>query len=485
MNKETLKLKTKIMELSQNSNDIYMLLNMCILTNQVNLNNAKFTDDFINGVVENKDTFIGIPLCVNKFKLEGGMYNSLSHEFDQKTGQLKTQVIGAYSDYWTESDEDGTLKLMGSVKVYKRYPKVCEAMIELYEANELEMSCEVLVNGYSSIDGSVRSIGYEYDGNVNFLIGSAIVADPAEVRSKATLLIAEALEYDFKGGEEVENKLEVFNKGNEIRFHGEFESASLKYEDVGNQIYNLLNPINPKTSERQYNYWASDLYTDYVIVEEWYDYKVLWKIGYKIENDIVVLDADDLWVKGYKGFIPDGVVVSSILAENETLSAELNNKTTELNNQYKEEKQVTEEQIKELQEKVEAMEGKVTELEGTIVAQQEAIQTHVTKEAELASEIEGLTPFKEKYETAEREAKKAVLVEKFSKLLSEEVMKSEVVIASIESLDELSLNAVVVEHVSKELASKQQDKKEETVIVIAGKQEDLIQENVLQKYGIN
>lgn len=475
MKQETLTLTSKVLELNQSSNDVFMLINMCILTNDVNLNNAKFTDDFINGVVENKETYIGIPLCVNKFKLEGGMYNSLSHEFDQKSGQLKTQVIGAFSDYWTETDEDNTLKLMGSVKVYKRYPKVCEAMIELYEGNELEMSCEVLVNGYENIDGNVRSIGYEYDGNVNYLIGSAIVANPAEVRSKATLLIAEALNNDFEGDENLEgNKVEKFNKGNEIAYHGNLESASLKYEDVGNQIYNILNPINAKTSERQYNYWISDLYVDYVIVEERYDYANLWKIGYKIENDIVILDAEENWVKGYKGFIPEGVVVASILAENETFSAELNIKITELNNQYKEEKQLTEEQIKELQEKAEQLENKVATLEGTIVAQAETIKTHETKTTELSTEIESLKPFKEKYEVAEKEAKKAVLVEKFSKILSEEVMKSDIVVAAVNALDEVELNSVVVEQVTKELATKQPEVKEETVVVTASKNEDLI-----------
>jgi hypothetical protein len=494
---EQLSITPKVLEL-QETNDIYMTLTMCILSNKANLNNARFTDDFINGVVENKDSYIGIPLVANRTKLENGVYNNLSHEFDSKTGKLNTDAIGSFVDFWTDTEEDGTLLLMGSVRVYKRYPNVCNALLELYESGDLEMSCEVLVYGYESMEGKVRNIAYSYEDNVNSLFGSAVVSDPAEVRSRATLLVAEAFEKDLasqsEGGENVSEKNKqpetvVFNKGNEIRFHGT-ELSSLKFSDISSQIYNQLNPIDPKTGYREYEFWVCDLYNDYVLVEDWDDYSTLYKISYQVVNDTVVLDSQDKWIKGTKGFIPDGIDIDSLMVQQQNATIEIENKVNELNSQHKEVMQVTEEQIKQLQSKldeatakVEELNSKVSELNETIVSQEESKKALESQITELNSEVETLKPFKDQVETAEKQVKKDALVEKFSKLLSDEVMKSEAVLNAVEELNETELNSIVVAEVTKaktvEVASKT-----ETVIVSASTQEDLIPQSRREKlYG--
>jgi cell division protein FtsB len=483
---ETLQVKTKVTEIHQESNDIYMTLTMCILTNQVNLNNARFTDDFIDGVIANKESYVGIPLVVNKTKLENGVYNTLGHEFDSNSGELKTEVIGSFYDFWKETDDDGSTLLMGSVRVFKRFPAVCEALVELYESGDLEFSCEVLVYGYESVEGKVRNIAYTYDGQVNSLFASAVVSNPAEVKSRAFTLVAEALEKDLalKGGEIVADntpKTEVFNKGNKINFHGKIESSSLTFDEISNQIYNQLNPIDPKTGYRDYEYWISDIYNDYVIVEEWDDYNELYKIPYEVVNDTVVLAPEENWIKGTRGFIPDGVNIDSLLEAVNNASIEMENKINELNAAHKEVLQVTEEQIKELQEKVDALNKQVEELNSVVVSQKEEIVQLQNKEQELNQVIEDLKPYKEQVETAEKQAKKDALVGKFSKLLSEEVMKSEAVVNAIEALDEATLNSIVVAEVSKELASKSEDKKEKTVIVSARNQEDLVPQSRREK----
>ncbi len=483
--KEIISVKPNILNL-QEANDIYMELTMTILTNQTNLNNLKFTDDYINGVVENKERFIGIPLVANRSKLESGQYKKLTHELDKKTGLLMTDSIGSFVDFWSEEDEDGTLKLNGLVRVQKRYPNVCNAMLELYESDDLEFSCEIYAYGYAEMNKETneRTVNYEYNSQVNSLFGSCIVTYPAEPMSKASLLVAEAIEKDLpEGGEQVPEKtIETFNKGVEINFHGELETSALKLYDVSNAIYNLLNPLNPKNNTRKYNYYILDTYTEYVIVEDWNDYQTLYKISYKIENDMVTLDSQDNWVKGYRGFIPEGISIDDLLAEKATLSAELATKINELNELHKEEKNLTEQEIKELQEKatqlsakITELEGKITGLEGTIVEQATTIKDHETNETNLNNEIQTLKPFKEQVETAEKEAKKNVIVEKFSKLLSEEVMKSEVVVNAIEALDENALNSVVVSEVANEIASKStKEPKTKDVIVNARNQEDLI-----------
>lgn len=411
-----------------------MTLKMCILTNQANLNNALFTDDFIDGVITNKEKYIGIPLVANRTKLENGLFNVLSHEFDQKSGELKTDSIGSFVDFWDETDTDGSRLLMGTVRVLKRFPNVCNAIIELYDQGELEFSCEVLVFGYSDVTDSIRSISYVFEDQTNELFASCVVTNPAEPKSTATMLVAEALIKDLEGGVKL-SKTEIFNKGIEIKFHGSFESASLKYSDVADQIYNILNPIDPKTGYREYEYWVSDLYTDYVIVEDWNSYETLYKISYQIINDTVVLDTEDMWIKGTKGFIPDSIDSTS---ENELSSIVV---------AQKEEKVKMDEDMLKLQE----------------------------TNAELIKTNEALLVYKEKFEASEKQVKKDVLVEKFSKILSEESLKSEVVVKAFEELDEATLNSVVVSEVTKEIASKTTtDKKDVKVIVSARMQDDLV-----------
>jgi hypothetical protein len=302
---EKISLKSKILELNNESSDIYMTLNVCILSNQTNLNNVRFTDDFIKGVVINKSEYIGIPLVVNRKNLENGLYHKLSHEYDRRTGELRTDIIGSFVDFWEKESDDGALLLIGSARVPKRFPNVCKALIELYENGELETSCEVLVSEYENIEDGVRIISYR-GGK---LFGDCIVDSPAEVRAKAELLIAEAIDKDLKGGEQVNQ--DKYNKGIEIEVFADIEAFSLSFDEITGQVYNLLNPVDSK-GNRTYKYCILKFFNDFVIVEDWYNYDVLYKIPYKVEGESVVLSPENEWVKGRRGFIPDSADEVSI-----------------------------------------------------------------------------------------------------------------------------------------------------------------------------
>ncbi|MFL1672460.1 hypothetical protein [Paenibacillus dendritiformis] len=484
MKKEKIQLTPIILELNEEANDIYMELTMCILTNKANLNKARFTNDFIDGVIENQEKYIGIPLVASRFKLENGNYKSLSHEFNRRTGELNTDVIGSFTSFWKEEDDGGTIKLMGSAKIFKRYPNVCEAIKELYDDDSLRFSCEVLVAFYGDDEDDVRTIPYSDGTDVNELFGSCVVTSPAEVKSKADILIAEALIKDLTEGGEImgdQAKVEVFNKGVEIKYHGKLEISALKLEEVASQIYNLLNPINPKDNYRKYNYYIIDVYTEYVIVEDWNSYNQLYKISYKIENDTVILDAQENWISGYRGFIPDGVSIDDLLAERERLAAELASKIQELNEKNKEElaqmDEKMQEQLNELQAEVtklktdnKELSEKVDELNGVIVSQKELLDQKGQKEAELNSQIEELTKIKEQVELAQKEKARQELNEKYSKLLSKEVFESEDVKMAIEACDTSKLNELVVA----EIAKRNEDKKgKNEIVALASKQEDL------------
>lgn len=464
--KEILSIKPISLELNE-SNDIYMLLNIGILSNVANYNDAQFTDEFIEYIVSNKDTYIGLPLQVNKEKLENAEYDNLTHEL--VNGKLMTDSIGSFVDFWTETIDDATV-LMGSVKIWKRYPNTCNAILELYDNGDLESSCEVMVKEYKEItEDGIRIIDHADGGNA--FIGSAIVSNPAEARAKATLLVAEAYEKDLiieneeKGDVNVAEK-EVFNKGHKIQYKGKFETASLKYSEISNQIYNKLNPINAKTNGRQYNYYIHTIYNDHVIVEDWDDYEVLFKIPYSIENDEVIISPPDQWEQGKLGFIPDNTVeLANLLSEKEKKLSDVQDELSKVKNELASKEDTD-------------FDKKIKELNDTIVVQAENENKLKAEISELISDVENLKKYKEQVETAEKEAKLNELNDKYSKLLSEETFKSEEVQDAIRELNSEKLNEIVVSEVAKqknevEVASNANN----DVIVVASKQDDLIVKN--------
>ena len=484
MKNERISIKNKIFELNE-SNDIYMTLNFPILSNDVNYNNLQFTDDFINGVVENKDKYIGIPLVVNREKLESGEYDDLGHEL--KDGQLLTDQVGSHVDFWSE-EIDGALCLMSSIRVMKRFPNVCEAIVELYNNGDLESSCEVLVSDYLEItEDKVRKV--HYNGGKNIYIGSAIVSEPAESRSRATLLVAEAYKKDIeeKGDNILQDK---FNKGIDINYHG-IEVNALKLSNVSTQIYNILNPINPQNNSRQYNYYIRDVYVGHVICESERDYSELWKIPYTITNDQVIISTQEEWTKGSIGFIPDGVNLDELQTE----IVELNNKLLKLqeevnSNMNIEELQaelsLKETEVSEFKSKVDELEVKVTELNETIVSQESTKKELEVKVVELNSSVEELSKYKEQFEAAEKEVKVKELNEKYSKLLSEELMKAESTQTLINELKVTELNELVVSEVSKQKQEIEVNQKGDADVLISSKkQEDLLPNNVVSKYGLS
>lgn len=485
MKNERISIKNKTFELNE-SNDIYMTLNFPILSNDVNYNNLQFTDDFINGIVENKEKYIGIPLVVNREKLESAEYDKLGHEL--KNGQLLTDQVGSHVDFWTE-EIDGALCLMSSIRVMKRFPNVCNAIIELYDNGDLESSCEVLVSEYLEItEDKVRKV--HYNGGKNVYIGSAIVSEPAETRSRATLLVAEAYKKDI---EEKEGNclLKNFNKGNNISYHGSLEINALKLEDVSNQIYNKLNPIDAKTGDRKYNFWIRDIFVEYTIVEDWDNYKELYKIPYSIVNDEVILAEKTQWQKGYLGFVPEGLNIDQLQLEMVELNTEITKLKEEVhshmnNEELQAELSTKEVEIAEFITKVDDLEKKVKELSETIVSQESTKKELEEKVTELNTAIEELSKYKEQVETAEKEAKVKEINEKYSKLLPEEVLNAETTQSLINELNVAELNELVVNEVAKQKNEIEVNQKGDSDVLISSKQpENLLPSDIVSKYDLS
>ena len=62
MAKKIIQVESKVITLGEESNDMYMSLSMVFLTSAINLNNIRFTEEFINGVVNNSDKYVFVSL---------------------------------------------------------------------------------------------------------------------------------------------------------------------------------------------------------------------------------------------------------------------------------------------------------------------------------------------------------------------------------------------------------------------------------------
>lgn len=155
-----------------------------------NLNGCAVTESFIDEIVTNADKYVCIPLCADVERIKRGDWDNLGHMYDARTGEFKSQIIGAFHSFKKEITEDGCA-LIGEARVMKRNPEICEALATLFERGELNFSFEVTAGEYTQdefgtiiIDASER----------NFLEGMAVVTNPAYVNAKALQLVAEAEE---------------------------------------------------------------------------------------------------------------------------------------------------------------------------------------------------------------------------------------------------------------------------------------------------
>lgn len=425
----SLRFDSKILSL-QDSNDVYMTLNMVVCSSQTNLNKARFTESFIENYGK---TLIDQPLTVDRESLENGDYEGLTHLFDPISNQLKTDPIGVIVETWSEKDEDGVLLLYATAKIWKRFRETCMAIMELYSSENLRFSCEVLVEESSNNgDGT-------YDIVKGDFIGHTIVSFPAEVRAKAQLLVAEALNNDFeKEASNLEDNVKIVNQEEPV-------VSEFSFEQISEMIWMKLN------EDGEYKYWLMRTYADYVIIQSNEDGK-LWKVMYALEDGEVMLE-----MEGAKEVMIDFVEVSEDMAEI-----------------FEDEKYMKPDEnlakLNELQEKYDnaiksndAFEVKINELNETIVKINENVAEKDAKIEELNTFKVELDEIKELQRLAEIAAKKSEISEMVQKtgLFTEEEIAEELA-EFIESCDEISINA----RIAKKVIEKMSDVEVEEKIVV-------------------
>lgn len=405
----------KVLRLADTSNPAYMTLEMVICNDLPNLNSEGVTKEFITS---NHQTLVDMPIQVDRFRIENGMYSSLTHRYEK--GELKTDSIGVITKTWYETDEETDVTtLYASAKIWRRYPKTCEAIEELYEQDNLKFSWELIG---TEVDESYTNAEMYSDG---YWVGHAIVSNPSYPIAKSTMLVAELNELNLK--EEVEELKEILIAGMSIDMLRDKLSKALNYDMYIQQMF---------------------LDDNKVVVRDWEDRKN-YIIEFSIEGEEVVVDKENkveavVVVKPVGETSSEDLRIAELESELEELKAEIA--------KAEEEPQVETEEV-ETAEEEEKEEIDYAEIIAELTKKIEILEP-------LAKEAERLAEEKAKTELAEFKGK---LKSKAEKVLAEGDELNEAMLAAIEDADEKALKVAIGEYAI-ELAQKVLSKESEIAV---------------------
>ncbi len=415
-------------------NDLYLSLKMIFLTSAENLNHIEFQTDFIEGVVEDQEKLITMPVVVDVANLVAGKYDKLTHKY--KNGKFGTQQIGGF--YKFETIQNGeVLELIAYARIWKRDDKVILALEELYGSDEgLSFSYECLIGKYVS-EGGKKKIPKDPSNNP---IGSAVVSFPAVLASKA-LLLAETYKENFidnqiQGGEKMERDKnltqEQFFANTKIHFISELDISQVQRK--------VFNKLKAKLKDTYWEYDSTDMGVDYLIMKN-YNTADLLRVDFTVgEDDITITEmyaVDKTYTRKKSKEDDEVATIAELEARVKDLEIQIASKDT-----------IITDKDKFIAEKETALATKETELSTA----NEKIETLSASVLEKDKEIETLQAAKTELDTIKAEQEKVLQAEKkealktkYSKLLSAEIMKEEAIVAAIENLDESVLKDKVTE----------------------------------------
>lgn len=188
----------------QKSNDIFLLVEMRILSTQPNGNAEGVTPQFIDEIVANPEKYACLPLYVDVDRLLNGDYLNLGHMYDAATGLFGTKQIGSITLFRKEDDEQGT-SLIAEGRIPKREADICCALMELYHCGKLNFSFEIKYVKEATVEKD--GVMYVDKDERNALTGVAVVSVPAYKESVALSLVAEKNMENGTEAEGVENKM--------------------------------------------------------------------------------------------------------------------------------------------------------------------------------------------------------------------------------------------------------------------------------------
>jgi len=180
MNNMSVFTESKALRLANTSNPAYMVIDFIVCSDEINLNGEKLTKE---GLELNAESLVDMPIQVDRYRLEKGLYSSLTHRAE-KDG-LKTDSVGVITKVWLETDDNDVTTMYASAKIWKRYKATCEALVELYAEDNLKFSWELVSTNWITAEDGTRQHSDFY------FMGHCIVSMPSYPIAKAQLLVAE------------------------------------------------------------------------------------------------------------------------------------------------------------------------------------------------------------------------------------------------------------------------------------------------------
>lgn len=197
----------------QKSNDIFLLVEMRILSTQPNGNAEGVTPQFIDEIVANPEKYDCLPLYADVERLLNRDYLNLGHMFNADTGEFGTKQIGSIRLFRKEDDEFGT-SLIAEGRIPKRESDICNALMELYNCGQLNFSFEIKYEKDATEEK--EGVLYVKQNENNALTGVAVVSVPAYKESVALNMVAEQDKAEAEGVEDKMTLEEVMAKLEEL-----------------------------------------------------------------------------------------------------------------------------------------------------------------------------------------------------------------------------------------------------------------------------
>lgn len=258
----------------QPSNDVYMQIQMRMMSTAPNGNGCVVERDFMDAVIENQDFYSGTPVKVDINALVSG--DQLGHKFDSDRKEWLADQIGAITSFSLKDEVDEetgetVTVMLGNARIEKGRADVCEAIIDLYEAGKLFFSFEIIASEVR--EDEETGLVYIGAGEHNHLTAMCVVSIPAYDGATATTFVAE-MENENMNDNQFENL---------TKWASELEIDAVRRRCcealfAENNLYGL-----------DWGYEIRELGANYMLLKHW-DSGEYRKVEYHVAEDEVVID---------------------------------------------------------------------------------------------------------------------------------------------------------------------------------------------------
>ncbi|MBZ9622855.1 hypothetical protein G9F71_008315 [Clostridium sp. FP2] len=427
------------------SSEIFMSIRFILLDTLKNLNNIQYSPEFLQEVADNQQKYISLPLMAEFNKLAKGKVNNLTHAYNQKTGVFSSQMIGSFISFETQAnaDDETILELVGEARVPKRFADICEVLQDLFDSGNLTLSYEIIA-GECSKEGTTTFVDVS---EFNYLFAMACVTNPAVLSAHSLTLVAQIMEGNIGGGENLQRSKENFTVENMF----ENSKINLAELDINQVKTKLFNQLREKMDNDYWMYDSQDIGVDYVILKN-YSTADLIKVEFSVTNNEVTIldtyDVDRTYIKKNNKEELEMATIAELEVEIAAKDAKLKEKDVEIDKTKKDAKAKEDEKDKEVVAAKDETKAKCAEIV-TITEKLTVLSASIIEKDTLIASLEpikvaheAMIATKTELELAE---KKLILKAKYSKLLNDKVMAEVEIAEALDKLDEAKLNSRIVE----------------------------------------